>query len=120
MAAAENDRDVLYFTFGDVDLRGQIYRMYQRLKNSNITVGKLYEILVSYNHDVIEQKVDQKLFEYIENCLAFQDDTDEEVNEVNEVTEVNEVSEAKEVNEVTESNSQKKQTVMTDFFTCKS
>ena len=116
MAAAENDRDVLYFTFGDIDLREEIYRMYQRLKNSNITVGKLYEILVSYNHDVIEQKIDQKLFEYIENCLAFQDDTDEEVNEVTEVNEATEVNEISEVTEVTESNSQKKQTVMTDFF----
>ena len=106
MAASENDRDVLYFTFGDEELRDEIYGMYQLLCNANITVGKLYEILVCYARDVnvIDQKSNQTLFEYIEQSLVFHEDTDDEDNQVK--LKSNEV-------EV------KKQTMMTDFFMAK-
>ena len=104
MAASENDRDVLYFTFGDEELRDEIYSMYQLLTNANITVGKLYQILVSYVTDVIDQKSKQTLFEYIEQSLVFHEDTDDDDND--QVTQV-------------QSNEVKKQTMMTDFFMAK-
>ena len=104
MAASENDRDVLYFTFGDEELRDEIYSMYQLLTNANITVGKLYQILVCYVTDVIDQKSKQTLFEYIEQSLVFHEDTDDDDND--QVTQV-------------QSNEVKKQTMMTDFFMAK-
>ena len=107
MAASENDRDVLYFTFGDEELRDEIYGMYQLLCNADMTVGKLYEILICYSTDVIDQKSKQTLFEYIEQSLMFGEDTDDEVEESNHQVKVNHA-------EV------KKQTVMTDFFNCSS
>lgn len=44
MAAAENARDVLYFTFGDDELRNDIFDMYTLLKNKEVTVGALYKV----------------------------------------------------------------------------
>ena len=44
MAAAENKRDLLYFTFGDEKLRDQIYETYSLLVDHSITVGTLYKV----------------------------------------------------------------------------
>ena len=44
MAAAENGRDVLYFTFGDEKLRDDIFDVFTLLKNKNVTVGALYNV----------------------------------------------------------------------------
>ena len=44
MAAAENNRDLLYFTFGDEKLRDQIFETYSLLVDNSITVGTLYKV----------------------------------------------------------------------------
>ena len=44
MAAAENIRDLLYFTFGDENLRDRIYETYSLLVDHSITVGTLYKV----------------------------------------------------------------------------
>ena len=44
MGAAENGRDVLYFTFADEKLRDDIYDVFTLLKNRNVTVGALYNV----------------------------------------------------------------------------
>merc|ERR1712083_6940 len=85
MGAAENGRDVLYFTFADEKLRDDIYDVFTLLKSRNITVGALYSMLISYWKDVL-QSVGEKeqalketpLFDYIRNVLLFQDETDNE------------------------------------------
>ena len=48
MAAAENKRDLLYFTFGDEKLRDQIYETYSLLVDHSITVGTLYKVSTYY------------------------------------------------------------------------
>ena len=44
MGAAENGRDVLYFTFGDEKLRDDIFDVFTLLKNKNVSVGSLYNV----------------------------------------------------------------------------
>ena len=44
MAAAENGRDLLYFTFGDEELRDQIFDMHCLLIDHSITIGTLYQV----------------------------------------------------------------------------
>merc|ERR1712223_1772013 len=53
------------------------------LKNKNVTVGALYNILTSYWTDVLQNIGDKEhahrqtsLFDYIRNSLLFQEDTD--------------------------------------------
>ena len=46
MAAAENGRDLLYFTFGDEELRDQIFDMHCLLIDHSITIGTLYQVSV--------------------------------------------------------------------------
>lgn len=40
MAASEAGRHLAYFTFGDADLRDQVYHMYTFLTDKQVTVGK--------------------------------------------------------------------------------
>jgi len=93
MGAAENGRDVLYFTFGDEKLRDDIFDVFTLLKNKNVSVGSLYNILTSYWKDVL-QNVNEKeealkrtpLFDYIRNCLLFEEETDIEEENLPAVT----------------------------------
>jgi len=39
MSAAQANRDVAYFTFGDTKLMDSIHRMHTSFKSKNITVG---------------------------------------------------------------------------------
>ena len=56
MAAAENKRDLLYFTFGDEKLRDQIYETYSLLVDHSITVGTLYKVSKLLNAFKASQK----------------------------------------------------------------
>ena len=49
MGAAENGRDVLYFTFGDEKLRDDIFDVFTLLKNKNVSVGSLYNVSYEKN-----------------------------------------------------------------------
>ena len=61
------------------------------------------------------------LFQYIDNCMVFHEDTEDEDNEAVEVDEAEEVDQIPETpnDEEPKVDVGKKQTVMTDFFTCK-
>lgn len=48
MAAAVTHRDVVYFTFGDKQLRDDVYSMYSLLVEKTVTVGNLYSMLCQY------------------------------------------------------------------------
>ena len=50
MGAAENGRDVLYFTFGDEKLRDDIFDVFTLLKNKNVSVGSLYNVSYEKMH----------------------------------------------------------------------
>jgi len=79
MAAAENGRDLLYFTFGDEDLRDKIFDTYTLLIDNSITVGMLYQIIVSYSP---YSHKDQSLFDHIKQCITYEADTDEEESDI--------------------------------------
>nr|XP_057920856.1 poly(ADP-ribose) glycohydrolase isoform X1 [Doryrhamphus excisus] len=50
MAAAEADRDVAYFTFGDPQLMRDVHDMHAFLTERQVTVGRLYSLLNQYSH----------------------------------------------------------------------
>lgn len=52
MAAAVTHRDVVYFTFGDRQLRDDLYNMYSLLKEKEVTVGTLYTMLCQYGQQI--------------------------------------------------------------------
>lgn len=52
MAAAVARRDVVYFTFGDKQLRDDVYNMYSLLIEKKVTVGNLYSMLIQYGKQI--------------------------------------------------------------------
>lgn len=80
MAAAENDRDVLYFTFGDQNLADQLYEIYVFLtETQKITVGKLYQLIVSYwDHMKGEERPTKSVFEFIYEIASYEVETSDE------------------------------------------
>ena len=82
MAAAECNRDIYYFTFGDETLRDNVFEMYSFLKRNNITVGKLFTILIGYS-DVLRSSSGRNrlnLYSYIKMQFDCSDqDTDDEL-----------------------------------------
>ncbi|XP_060712577.1 poly(ADP-ribose) glycohydrolase-like isoform X2 [Hemiscyllium ocellatum] len=68
MAAAQAERDVIYFTFGDVALTERLRAVHTFLRNANCTVGQLYSILERYTRKEVGHRRD--LYECIHaNCL---------------------------------------------------
>ena len=82
MAAAECNRDVYYFTFGDEILRDNVFDMYSFLKRNNITVGRLYSILIGYTNILRSSSGRSRLnlYNYIKMQFDCSDqDTDDEI-----------------------------------------
>ncbi|XP_022175441.1 poly(ADP-ribose) glycohydrolase isoform X1 [Myzus persicae] len=78
MSAAQADRDVAYFTFGDTKLMDSIHSMHTFLKSKNITVGEVSRILLKYYacletlpcvgvHDYIYDAITNKAWQVFEN-----------------------------------------------------
>ena len=89
MAAAETNRDICYFTFGDEKLRDTIYNMYSYLKRKDVRIGTLYNILIGYQC-VLKSSEDAKsklsLYEYIKMQIECCDqDTDDETESCHSV-----------------------------------
>ena len=70
MAAAECGRETFYFTFGDEELCKDISEIYDTLINDNVTVSKLYQILVSFQ----DQNQGNDLYQYIKLTLGVEND----------------------------------------------
>ena len=66
MAAAVAGRDVAYFSFGDEQLRDDVFSMYTMLLEKRITVGKLYKILCKYGEG---RKTGGDLNDYIRTVI---------------------------------------------------
>lgn len=70
-------RDVAYYTFGDENLRDDLSTMYIFLKENNVTVGELVQVL--NHHGSREWSDGSDLFHYIyHNLGAYRSDTDDE------------------------------------------
>lgn len=52
MVAAVTKRDVVYFTFGDKQLRDDVFNMYSLLAEKGITVGHLFTMLCQYEKQI--------------------------------------------------------------------
>ena len=76
MAAAQNGRDLLYFTFGDNQLRDEIYDVFTLLKNKNVNIGALYKVTFKYRNTVEPRYSDsfhqQAKSHYIEESHYFE------------------------------------------------
>ena len=82
MAAAECNRDIFYFTFGDEVLRDNIFDMYSFLKRNDITVAKLFTILTGYSSILRSSSGRNRLnlYKYIKMQFDCSDqDTDDEL-----------------------------------------
>nr|CAD7393435.1 unnamed protein product [Timema cristinae] len=72
MAAGQADRDLVYFTFGDAQLRDDIYEIHAMLTNHGITVGELWHMLVQYNeHKYKEEKLTKELYPYLHKTVKY-------------------------------------------------
>ncbi|XP_068225013.1 poly(ADP-ribose) glycohydrolase [Palaemon carinicauda] len=70
-------RNVAYFTFGDEKLRDDLSTMHIFLKENNVTVGELVQVLMHYGQRAWVDGSD--LYHYIYHSLgAYNSDTDEE------------------------------------------
>ena len=132
MAAAECNRDVYYFTFGDEILRDNVFDMYSFLKRNDITVGRLYTILIGYSNILRSSSGTSRLnlYNYIKMQFDCSDqDTDDEipVDKSSNITCVDDSSpsdgashsqknSAKDANEVVYTSKPEKQPKLTDYF----
>ncbi|NWQ75389.1 PARG glycohydrolase, partial [Columbina picui] len=73
LAAAEAGRDVVYFTFGDVELMRDIYSMHTFLCEKGQTIGDIYRLLLRYYNEECRScstsGPDVKLYSFIYNTL---------------------------------------------------
>jgi len=68
MAAAQCQRDLAYFTFGDKELVNDGGDMYKFLTNHGVTVGQLYKIICSYSRGH-RRPSGEELFRYISSKI---------------------------------------------------
>nr|CAD7573916.1 unnamed protein product [Timema californicum] len=72
MAAGQADRDLVYFTFGDTQLRDDVYEIHAMLTSHGITVGELWHMLVQYNeHKYKEEKLTKELYPYLHQTVKY-------------------------------------------------
>ncbi|NXC47899.1 PARG glycohydrolase, partial [Penelope pileata] len=81
LAAAESGRDVVYFTFGDVELMRDIYSMHTFLCEKSQTVGDIYRLLLRYYNEECRtcstSGPEVKLYSFIYNSIeSYADSTD--------------------------------------------
>ncbi|NXM20133.1 PARG glycohydrolase, partial [Ploceus nigricollis] len=73
LAAAEAGRDIVYFTFGDVELMRDIYSMHTFLCEKGQTIGDIYRLLLRYYNEQCRNcstsGPDVKLYSFIYNTL---------------------------------------------------
>ncbi|NXB52614.1 PARG glycohydrolase, partial [Leucopsar rothschildi] len=81
LAAAEAGRDIVYFTFGDVELMRDIYSMHTFLCEKGQTIGDIYRLLLRYYNEQCRNcstsGPDVKLYSFIYNTVeSYADSTD--------------------------------------------
>ncbi|NXC14083.1 PARG glycohydrolase, partial [Corythaeola cristata] len=81
LAAAEAGRDVVYFTFGDVELMWDIYSMHTFLCEKGQTIGDIYRLLLRYYNEECRScstsGPDVKLYSFIYNTIESYADSDD-------------------------------------------
>ncbi|KAG1945338.1 poly(ADP-ribose) glycohydrolase [Pimephales promelas] len=70
MAAAEAERDLMYFTFGDVDLRRDVSRIHTHFTHRHASVGSVFNMLLQYYERVIKETSGAKPQETLYSFLS--------------------------------------------------
>lgn len=65
MAAAEAQRDVMYFTYGDKSLMVELYEMHNFLQKQHLTVGNLFCLMENYCHSYDKLTSRADIYNYI-------------------------------------------------------
>ncbi|XP_062435724.1 poly(ADP-ribose) glycohydrolase isoform X2 [Rhea pennata] len=83
LAAAEAGRDIVYFTFGDVELMRDIYSVHTFLCEKGQTVGDIYRLLLRYYNEECRScstsGPDVKLYSFIYSTIeSYADSTDDD------------------------------------------
>ncbi|CAH1794556.1 unnamed protein product [Owenia fusiformis] len=80
MAAAEANRDVCYFTFGDNKLRDDMFEIHKYFKDRDLKVGDVYSYILQYNRNYCQKyaKPKKNLFQYILKAEQSGSETEEE------------------------------------------
>ncbi|XP_043475045.1 poly(ADP-ribose) glycohydrolase [Leptopilina heterotoma] len=65
MAAASAGRNVVYFTFGDAELRDSVSDMYWHLVQQNIDIGQLFSLLSQYQESM--SRSDRDFYRFLYN-----------------------------------------------------
>ncbi|XP_038061857.1 poly(ADP-ribose) glycohydrolase-like [Patiria miniata] len=85
MVAAECQRDLAYFTFGDQRLCYELHKMNEFLVSQGVSVGDLWLVLQRYREEVLQRKAKKSftnLYTYIYQVYNdFESSTDEEEEE---------------------------------------
>jgi len=136
MAASECNRDMVYFTFGDTGLMSELKGVHDYLFGRGATVGDLYKIVASYHSDMAKNSsgAQSDLYEYVRLSLSFDQETDDEdeisdkgdgapprVMEqmepvMDQTEEVQETSVKRQAGTSSPTNSDSKQTKLTDYY----
>ncbi|XP_056097652.1 poly(ADP-ribose) glycohydrolase [Rhinichthys klamathensis goyatoka] len=73
MAAAEAERDLMYFTFGDVDLLRDVRRIHTHFTHRHASVGSVFNMLQQYYERVIKEtsraKPQETLYSFLSEHL---------------------------------------------------
>ncbi|KAK7135181.1 hypothetical protein R3I93_018329 [Phoxinus phoxinus] len=73
MAAAEAERDLMYFTFGDADLLRDVHRIHKHFTHHHASVGSVFNMLQQYYERVIKEtpraKPQETLYSFLSEHL---------------------------------------------------
>jgi hypothetical protein len=72
MAASETDRDLIYFTFRDLETVKDFNSLVKIIQEKELDVGNIYALLVAYNRQI--QGLDENRYQKY-NILKFLKDT---------------------------------------------
>jgi hypothetical protein len=72
MAASESDRDLIYFTFRDLETVKDFNSLVKIIQEKELDVGNIYALLVAYNRQI--QGSDENRYQKY-NILKFLKDT---------------------------------------------
>lgn len=70
MAAAEAERDLMYFTFGDADLVKDVLHIHKLITDTHATVGSVFRLLLQYHESVCKKTTRSKPQETLYSFLS--------------------------------------------------
>ena len=69
MAAAETSRDLIYFTFNDLDTVQKLTKLQRLISQADLSVGQVYELILRYAQHL--QQLNAAQFQNEDLCKFF-------------------------------------------------